>query len=268
MYSLDVNFLKDRPDYQQQDSGRESQRRSGQMGALTPLIVGVAVGCLLPGIVGGLWFYLRQQNAQLQERNAALDGELGRLGAREQEIEQIQNQTQQVNAETEALATVFNQIKPWSALLEDIRERIPPGVQISTIQQSEVAPEPPADPEAQEQQSALPSIKLDISGTASSFDDVNYFLLTLQRSPFIEDRSTRLTDAQLIDNPTQLEVPENQAENATEVIYELPKVVDYGISATLSDIPASELIRELDRKGAVGLVNRIRTLQEKGVIQP
>jgi type IV pilus assembly protein PilN len=109
-----------------------------------------------------------------------------------------------------------------------------------------------------------------ISGTARSFDDVNYFLLTLQRSPFFRSEDTQIVQAQLISNSTKLEVPEVKSKSAAtaKVTYQLPKVVGYTIQTSLNDIPASELLRELDRKGAVGLVTRIRTLQEKGVNQP
>ncbi|NEQ18297.1 MAG: fimbrial assembly protein, partial [Moorea sp. SIO3E2] len=53
----------------------------------------------------------------------------------------------------------------------------------------------------------------------------------------------------------------------SQVKYTLPKVVEYTIKTQLSDIPASEILKELDRKGAVGLVTRIRNLQSQGVIQ-
>jgi type IV pilus assembly protein PilN len=113
-------------------------------------------------------------------------------------------------------------------------------------------------------------MKLAISGSARSFDEVNYFLLALQRSPFFKSNETQLVKAELGDNPNKVEVtaPQNKTQSGPTVTYTLPKTVDYQIQTSLSDIPASELLRELDRKGAVGLVTRIRTLQEKGVIQP
>jgi len=46
------------------------------------------------------------------------------LGIQEQEIKKTQEQTNQIQAETQALATVFNQSDPpWSAMLQDIRDR-------------------------------------------------------------------------------------------------------------------------------------------------
>lgn len=283
MYSLDINFLKDRPDYRQQEVGTDSGKRS--KAAMTPLLAGVAVGLLLPALVGGLWFFLQQQIAQKEQQETELNSQLERLKIEEQKIAQLNTQIKQVNEETTALATVFNQIKPWSALLQDIRERIPPGVQIRNIQQTEAQPQAAASPSPSPAASPSPNAsptatasppagletKLEISGTARSFDDVNYFLLSLQRSSFFQAEETQLVRAQLVNNPTKLEVPQTQNQSAPQVQYELPKVVEYTISTTLSDIPASELLRELDRKGAVGLVTRIRTLekiQDKGATQP
>jgi type IV pilus assembly protein PilN len=241
---------------------------------MTPLIAGVAVGLLLPLAVGGLWFFIQQQTAKLQEEDNRLTAELGQLQQEEQQLASINQQITQINSETAALTGVFNQIKPWSALLQDIRERTPVGVQIKAIQQTEAAAPAPAAatpaPGAAAGQPAtanVPTVKLELSGTARTFDDVNYFLLTLQRSPFFKNNETQLLSSSLVNNPTQLETPENQRQTSAQISYELPKVVEYRISTSLTDAQASELLRELDRKGAVGLVTRIRSLQQKGAIQ-
>ncbi|MBE9129672.1 MULTISPECIES: PilN domain-containing protein [unclassified Coleofasciculus] len=265
MYSLDVNFLKDRPQYQQAEA--KPKGKAIDMGSKTPLILGAIVGLLLPAAVGGLWLFLQQQNTRLQTEIADVDQKLASLGAQKQQIAQLDQQIQEVNQKTTALATVFNQIKPWSAILQDVRERIPTGVQIQSIQQTETAASPPpasSDPNAPAASAPAPAINLEISGTASSFDDVNYFLLTLQRSSFLKNDETQLVSAQLVPNPTQLKVPEKEAQqqSSAEVTYELPKVVSYKIKTSLNDVPASEILREIDRKGAVGLVTRIKTLQQ------
>jgi type IV pilus assembly protein PilN len=275
MYSLDVNFLNDRPEYRPQTTtGPRAAKQQRSMGTMTPLISGVAVGLLLPLAVGGLWFFIQQQTAKLQEEDNRLTAELGQLQQEEQQLASINQQITQINSETAALTGVFNQIKPWSALLQDIRERTPVGVQIKAIQQTEAAAPAPAAatpaPGAAAGQPAtanVPTVKLELSGTARTFDDVNYFLLTLQRSPFFKNNETQLLSSSLVNNPTQLETPENQRQTSAQISYELPKVVEYRISTSLTDAQASELLRELDRKGAVGLVTRIRSLQQKGAIQ-
>jgi type IV pilus assembly protein PilN len=48
----------------------------------------------------------------------------------------------------------------------------------------------------------------------------------------------------------------------------LPKVVEYKIQTSLKRIPSADLIRELERKGAVGLVTRLRSLQQQQAIKP
>jgi len=274
MYSLDINFLNDRPDIRPQVQGNKPKQKPA---AMTPLILGVALGLLLPGVVGGLWFFVQQQTAKLETRQAELDSQLASLQIQQDKIKQLNDEIAKVQGETNDLASVFNQIKPWSAMLQDIRERIPLGVQIQTIEQTEdtasaaASPAPDAQaPNAQATSAPSPTMKLAISGSARSFDEVNYFLLTLQRSPFFKSDETQLVKAELVQNPNKVEVtvPQNKTQSDATVTYTLPKTVDYQIQTSLSDIPASELLRELDRKGAVGLVTRIRTLQEKGVIQP
>lgn len=271
MYSLDVNFLKDRPDYQSDELAKSSSRKPKPIGEKTPLLIGAAVGVIPLVLVGGLWLFLQQQNGKLAEEQAEVTALLEASQAKEQEIGRLSQQINQVQQQTQALATVFNQIKPWSAMLQDIRERVPPGVQIQTITQTEEAPAaasstPPTAESASTETRQV--VKLEIDGTARNFDDVNYFLLSLARSPFFKREETQLVSAELVNNPAKLELPSNQNQSANQVKYELPKVVDYTIQTNLSDIPASELLRELDSKGAVGLVARIKQLQEQGVIQP
>lgn len=285
MYSLDINFLNDRPDIKPQTQGTTARARP--TGSMTPLILGVVVGLLLPGLVGVLWLFLQQQNQGLEQQEAQLQSELQRQNAEKQKISQLQDQINKVNSETTALAGVFNRIKPWSAILQDIRERTPPNLQIRTIEQKQVAPTanaspPPAAAPKGKAQGKPPSAappapttnsQLEISGTARSFDDVNGFLLALQRSSFLKSDATQLINAELVSNPDKLDmnIPGNRGQSGARVTYQLPKSVQYKIQTSLNDVPASDLLRELDRKGAVGLVSRIRTLQgiqEKGESQP
>ncbi|MFP4124489.1 MAG: PilN domain-containing protein [Coleofasciculus sp.] len=263
MYSLDINFLKDRPDYRQPDKGSESPKakKQIQMGEMTPLILGVIVGLLPLALVAGFGFvWLPQQNAKLNAEIADIDQELQSLQAQKDKIAALNTQIQVARDETEALATVFNQIKPWSAILQDVRDRVPTGVQIQRIEQTETETEAA---EGTEGSAPLPTINVEISGTARSFDDVNNFLLTLQQSPFFQDKETHIVSAQLVDNPTELEVPETEDnQDAAEVTYDLPPVVDYTVQTSLTNVPASELLREISSKKAVGLVARIEALQQ------
>jgi len=265
MYSLDINFLNDRPEYRPTE---KEPKAKAPPGAMTPLIVGAVIGLLLPGLVGGFWWFTQYRTAQLKEKEVVLDQDLQKLDAKEKEIQAIKAQIAQVNAEKQALVNVFNQIKPWSALLQDLSDRVPEDVLLSKIEQSEEQPQPPAAGTAQANAQAQANtqqsgkiIKLKLSGNAKSFDKVNDFLLTLQQSPFFDKDGTQLIKAELVEQ--QLRLAAKKQQPASNVKYELPKWVAYTIETTINDIPADEpqLLRELDRKGAVGLVTRIRNLQ-------
>lgn len=298
MYSPDINFIKDRPEYKLNASSRLAKLRV-LAGDLTPLYLGLAVGLISPVVVGVGWLYLQSQNTQLEQQIAQLDAQLNRLGTQEQEIKQIQDQTSQIKADTQALAAVFNQIRPWSAMLQDIRDRIPTTVQIETIRQTGATATSPTNPSpaagganptpqpspsptsgatatsptspsptngaTATSQPAAPGDGIEITGIARSFNDVNDFLLTLQQSAFFAAKDTKIVTAELADNPIAVSVPTSQS--ATVVQVKLPQVVRYTIQSSLSDVPASELVRELERQGTLGLVTRIRVLQKKGIIQ-
>jgi type IV pilus assembly protein PilN len=284
MYSLDINFLNDRVE-RPVESGKPDPRIIRD--SPRPIYLGVGVAVLLLGSVVGLWAFLQNRNAVLAQRQAELDSELAALQAQLSEVDVINQQISAINTEVQALGSVFNQIKPWSALLQDIRDRVPANVRIGLIEQlsdedsasataaAQPTPAaPPADPNAQEGEAAAaapapapPATSvIQISGLARSFDDANDFVLTLKRSPFLRAESTRLLTAELIDNPTQIEFGEGVQSSGIEVA--LPQVVEYTIASQLTDLPASELFQDLERTLAVGLTARIQALRERGVIQP
>ncbi|NER94417.1 MAG: fimbrial assembly protein [Symploca sp. SIO1B1] len=264
MYSLDVNFLNDRPEYKPPE---KEPKAKAPPGAMTPLIIGAAVGLLVPGLVGAFWWFSGYRTSQLRKEEVVLDQDLQKIDAKKKEIAGIKAQISQANAEKQALVNVFNQIKPWSALLQDISDRVPEDVLITEIKQTEEAPKPPAGAagtNAQAQNASQQSskiIKLEISGNATSFDRVNDFLLTLQQSPFFDKDGTQLIKAQLVEQP--LKLTQEKRQSATNVKYELPKWVEYTIDTNINDLTADDpqILKELDRKGAVGPVTRIRTLK-------
>jgi type IV pilus assembly protein PilN len=277
MYSLDINFLNDRVD-RSADAGLRTATRVAD--SPRPLYIGMAVGIFPLALVLGLWFFLSQRNQALQQQLADLDSQLNALQADLQEVNTINQQIATINADNKALATVFDRIKPWSAILQDIRDRVPRGVQVSIIEQKEPlqtpgAPPPPppspspaagASPAAPAAVPEPPPSTIEITGQARTFSDVNDFLLTLQQSSFLTQKDTRLVSADLIDNPTQIKFENQQTSGKLKA--ELPKVVQFKIATTLTDRPASELLQDLERTLAVGLPARIQALREKGVIQP
>ncbi|MGL5082026.1 MAG: PilN domain-containing protein [Microcoleaceae cyanobacterium] len=276
MYSLDINFLNDRPDYKPQAEKR-SLTPSGAPLNRRPILIGTAVALAANALMGGVWLVFSQRNAQLQRELDELTARLGEKTAKVQALDQIEAQAKQANEEADALASVFNKVKPWSALSVELAELMQTaGVRIKQIQETApvpVAPAAPAAPPAEGQPPAaapppppLETATLTISGEANSFTQVNDFILLLDQSPFVDGGKTRLVSGALKDNPTQL-VAESQSGGNASNAPELQPIVEYKVETKLSPKTASELLPELKNNGAAGLVNRIETLQRKGVIQ-
>lgn len=256
MYSLDVNFLKERHLKQTgQETTADKMPTAINLSKQKPLLIGVGVGAGLLALTGLLGLYTSWQTSETQREIQTLDGKLGQLQAQSKKIEELKAQLTAVEAENQALVTVFNQIRPWSAILQEIRLQTPPSVQLTSLQQVDV----PANPD---QGQPNPATQLKISGFASSYEAVNDYLLTLQASPFLQGKKTVIESAALADLPVQVA---NQYEG-TSVTF--PQAVQFVITAQLSDTPAIEQLPNLARNGAIGVITRINTLKRQGAIQP
>ncbi len=259
MYSLDINFLKDR-EIRVYDTKPKAKAGGGAAPVdQRPLIYGL-LGALVPiGLAGGYWVVSQGQLRQLQARKVNLDGELAQIQAQLAELGGLQGQIDAVKAENGAFASVFNAIVPWSALLEDIRDRTPTRVQITNLSQ-DGGTTPATNLEL------LPPVAggILIEGVACSFEDINDFALILQRSPLLEASTVAITEAdqqeELLDPVVQGRCPGTPPNVPTYL-------VDYSIRANITNTPSAELMDELERQGAVGLVTRLRALRETGVIE-
>lgn len=259
MYSLDVNFLKDR---KLDESAKAAPTR--KLSAIawreqTPLFIGLGIGGTLLGLTALLGTMLNWQKAQTEANIKQLDAEISQLNSRNQSLQEMEAKVKAIDEEVNALVTVFNQIKPWSAVLQDIRRRTPSNIQIAGIEESTV---PPASGETQAK------VQLKINGYARTYDDVNNFVLTLQNSPLFNAEQTRIDSAKQDNFPLELEQPAQANLEKQNIKVELPQAVQYTIITELSNTPASKLLPALARDGAVGLVTRINTLKQKGGIQP
>jgi type IV pilus assembly protein PilN len=282
MYSLEINFLKDRKVEEDLLQTSEKKPAGISLAQNLPMLIGLGVMVLLPAATGALLLVVNSQTASTQERIQALDTEISQLGAQNQRIQEMEQQVTAVNDETQAFVSVFTQIKPWSAILQDIRDRVPKNVQIDKIEQKGAT---------SQGSTATPATgtTLTITGVAGTYDDINDLVLSLQQSNFLQAKKTKLISAEEADFPigdlpederTALQsrirlgqlpgVPKNLqlGQGNLKETYTFPKVVKYEIQTELGDIPASKLTKELASKGAVGLVTRLRTLEQKGVIQP
>ena len=246
MYPLDINFLKDRG-LDTQTETVQAPKKAAPIAEKIPILVGGIVAVLA---LFSSWNYansFESKQAEAETRIQEIDAEIARRQGESKSLEEMQVQVTQARAETQALVGVFDKIRPWSAILQEVSDRTPPGVQVSSLSQS----------------GSGNSVKLQISGTARSFADVNDFVLFLQRSPFFNDKGIILGNVN--QGNLQIEIA-NKDDIPDNVDYFIPQGVNYNITAQLSNTPPSSLIKELEQKGAIGIVTRLKTLERKGAI--
>ncbi len=250
MYAIEINLLRGRPGY-----GEASLESPGASTSNVPLFIGIGVGAGLVALVIAAFGVITFANQGLAQRQQELENELAKLVPNLKKVDQLKAEEQQIQAETKALATIFNQIKPWAALLQDFRDRTPPTLQITKLEQ--IAPKPPAakttgkDKDAKAPPPPPASSTIKISGSALTFGAINDFVLALRKSPFLKAEEVKLTTSDRV----------RDAQSQTTL-------VKFEITTKLNDVPATNLLEELKRKGATGLATRIETLKQKGVLQP
>ena len=244
MYSLDINFLKDRGLDASSKNVAQFTPTSEPITSKVPIIIGAIAAIVLPTLTFAYAKSIEGKTAKAEQQIQELDQEIANLGNQNQQIQDAQAQISAIEQETTALVSVFNQIKPWSAILLEVGERLPPGVQVDSIQQS----------------GSGTNVQLTLAGLARSYDDVNDFILFLQRSPFFNGEQTKLDSANLSNFDLSIE---NDNPN---LLVNVSPGVKYRLTTQLSNVPASQLMRELENKGSVGLVTRLKTLERKGAI--
>lgn len=247
MYNLDINFLKDRG-VQALEPARTSRSSGGPVN-WNPAIAGLLVGLLFPlvGLAGLI--YTQQDGRKLAERERIVDQELAALQGRVAEIEAIRNQTRAVEADTLALVKVFDRLQPWSAILQDVSNRVPRSVRLESIVQDEATG------------------NLTVSGNAESYEGVNDFVLKLGASPFFDKSAISLGEAVLSDDPTQVEVT-SSGDNTPEVEVQAGKVVKYSINVPIGQWSYSdpEMVALLEQLGSDGLLARVEALGAEGLL--
>lgn len=286
MYSLDVNFLKDRPEFVQVSS-KEGRKRRTPLKGNVPLFAGIAVGAFLPLAVGAFWGWQMSEQGSLKDKIATIQAKLDQAAKEQGELQAVRQETNLYKQQTQALASVFEQIRPWSAMVRDISEKVPPGIQITCIAQvpfstssssigCQNVPNPPSSTTAATATTTtanapvvLAQDKVEITGIARSFNNVNDLILTLQRSAFLNNKQTRLITAKLVDNPIKLERSPSRQQSSGDnfQVPELPKVVQFKVQTSLSDKTASQLLPQLYSLGDLGLTTRIEALKQQGVIK-
>ncbi|MFN9173823.1 MAG: PilN domain-containing protein, partial [Synechocystis sp.] len=135
MYSLDVNFLKDRSS----DVTRSTQTSTitlsvDNLQKQMPMYIGAGVMVLLPALAGLGILVVNWQKGETQTNIQRLEAEIAKLQGEQQQIQAIEAKAATAHQEADGLINVFNQIKPWSALFQEITNQLPSEVQLESIQ--------------------------------------------------------------------------------------------------------------------------------------
>jgi type IV pilus assembly protein PilN len=235
MYTLDINFLSDRVADEAQAAERPPIADSQF------LIYGGAAAVVAFAIVGGAFLVLNSQNEGIQNELSALTAKESQLNSKLTALKTQETELQAIEARTGELVNLFVGNFPVSAITDDIRKRTPITVQVEAITQASVAA------------SATDRAKTTISltGKATSYNELNDFLLLLKASPLLEDKDTVLVSSSLL--------PATSDKNFNLVNFQI-------ITATTSKSPA-DILPELQKTGADGLVTRVNLLKQQGVIK-
>jgi len=225
MFTLDINFLKDREP--------EVQESAAVAIADTQFLIGGGAAALVAiAIVGGIYLVLQSQVSGKEAQLATLTSQEKVLEDKLKELKGSEDSIKAVEARNLALTALLVRDVPASVIMQDIRSRVPPSIQVSSVTITQT------------------DRKVAISGSARGFDEANDFLLIMQGSPYLEPKLTKLTSAKKQEPKKDVKIT----------------LVDYQITSVLTAKPANQLLSDLEKSEATGAVTKIKLLQEKGVI--
>ncbi len=236
MYTLDINFLSDRAAAEAQAVERTPIADSQF------LIYGGAVTVVALALVGGAWFFLNSTNEGIQTKLSSLKATESQLTGKLKALEEQENQLKAIQARTGQLLTLFVGNFPASAIADEVRKRTPITIQVNSITQATV-PASAANP--------TQSSVVNLDGKATNFNELNDFLLLLKASPLLDGEKTKLISSTL-----------QQATSDANFT-----LVNFKIETTVTSKSPAELLPELQKAGADGLVARVNLLRQQGVIK-
>ncbi len=236
MYGLDINFLKDR------DLTADSAVSLGTVRGKSsladgreplPLIIGGALAALCLLGAGLSWQQAIASQARIQGEIAEVDQEIAALSAKGNTIQSLRQEIDTLKSQSQVFVEVLQtRIKPWPAILREIGDLSPPGLQINSFSQS-------------------PDNIL-VQGFARNFNDVNDLVLNLQTSPLFIEEDTYIVSAALVNNPATIEFSQPVES------YTLPQLVEYTVAIAVKDLTDAELIQTLEEQGARGMAERLK----------
>ncbi len=228
MYVPEINFLKDRVDGPGPGFTDEQMDREVEAGGPDFLLIGiaVAVGAFVL-VTGATLFYNGQVEAKTAEL-AQVNSNIQQIQGEVQQLQAQEKQLQEIQARSQAVINLFDLSRPWSAVMEDLRRRVPASLWIENF-------------------TAAGNV-VQVTGKALDYTQVAAFQLTLESSPFVQ--SVLIKDA--------------SQQPATDLA---PATVSYSIEVTLNQQGIGSYATVLEETGSVGLLEKLRRLQKENLIQ-
>ena len=197
---------------------------NGLLGGVNAILIGVAISFFLLGAYAIADFTFRRRLASLEEEQNTINQELATAQAELGQLRALETELSAINDRTQAFKSFFNDVQPWSAILEDIRNQTPSDVWLTSISAN--------------------NSTVNIAGQASRFQSVNDFQLTLLQSPLI---------ANAVLESAVLSTDEDNGDSS---------VVDYQMRVDLTSRSLDELLDTLAANGSSGLVRKIEILRD------
>ncbi|MEO1131588.1 MAG: PilN domain-containing protein [Cyanobacteria bacterium J06639_1] len=228
MYLPEINFLAERGELDRDIPAGESTAGSSAGGLTSSRVIigGAAVLALIGVSFAGVYLWTFGRIRTLQTEQTEVTEELGEAQAELARLQQLQAELGDIQTRTQALKAFFDRVQPWSAILEEIRNRIPPDTWIDTVSTSDT--------------------DVTIEGQSATFDQVNDFQLALLQSPLVADVVINLAEF-------------NEGQETQDLITE--PAIDYTLTVTLENKAVSEYLPTLAARGSQGLVRKIEILR-------
>ncbi len=217
-----INFLND-------DAAFSLSRAEDNptIGGVDPLLLGAIVPVVALVLVAGItWFYGAQINSKTEELNQ-ITNQAAALQSQVLALRNQQKQLQEIQARSQAVMNLFDLSKPWSAVLEDLRRRVPANLWLESF--------------------TTKDNQIQISGQALDYTQVAAFQLTLGASPFTQTVILQDSSQQVAQKDTLA-------------------TVSYKLSVRLTNQGLGQFAQTLEETGSVGLLEKLRRLQKERLI--
>ncbi len=206
---------------------------------------GFVVGASL-GLCGVLLLWHQMLKARMQQ-----------LEGYEAEVEQLTQTLMKERAVLKAVKEGNDQlvkrlidVRSSSALLADLQQRVPEGVQLSGVKME-----------------GTEAIKVEgVARDPVAFGRVNALELVLRNSPLLAATEVKLGKAtREAPKPVQVKEVPGRTGNSTDKL-ELPSAVSFQLAAKLTPLDANRLVNVMEGLKAEGMVRRLQVLQRAGLM--